>query len=116
MNREGRSQNEDLRSEIRKAAAKGASVEFKPSKDSMTYHLSLRDWSPSGLGILVKKDSDILRLLKTGQVFPMIVHRGGSQTQSEQLKVEIRHISEPAKGQHPDHCIVGLYILERTRG
>lgn len=107
------SQNEELRSEIREAAAQGASVEFKPSTDAMSYRLTLRDWSPSGLGILVKTDSDLCRLLSVGQVFDMMVHRGEGMTPPEYVRVEIRHISEPATGQHPGHLIVGLYIRER---
>ncbi len=114
MNLDENTPNGELRSEIRDAAANGASVEFKPSKESMTYHFSLRDWSPSGLGILVQKDSTILGYVEVGQEVLLNFHRGDATLAPEQLKAKIRHISEPEEGLHPNHLIVGLSILERV--
>ncbi len=114
MNIEENTPNGELRSEIREAAAKGASVEFKPSKESMTYHFSLKDWSTSGLGILVQKDSNIFRYIEVGQEVLLKFHKGDATLAPENLKAQIRHISEPAEGLHPNHLIVGLYILERV--
>ena len=103
----------ELRSEVRKAAANGASVEFKPAADSMSYQFSLRDWSSTGLGILAREDSRLLRHLKTGQVMSVILHKGEQRLPSEKLKAEIRHIVDPEEGKHPSHKIVGLKILSR---
>ncbi len=114
MNIEENTPNGELRSEIREAAAKGASVEFKPSKESMTYHFSLKDWSHSGLGILAQKDSNIFRYIEVGQEVLLKFHKGDATLAPENLKAQIRHISEPAEGLHPNHLIVGLYILERV--
>ncbi|MCG8637603.1 MAG: hypothetical protein MI863_27495 [Desulfobacterales bacterium] len=113
MNIDETRSNRELRSEIREAASKGASVEFKPAKESMTYHFSLRDWSPSGLGILIQKDSDILGFIEVGQEILLKFHKGDATLAPEQLKARIRHISDPAGGRHPNHLIVGLHILER---
>lgn len=110
------SNEKELRSEIRQAAEKGTVVEFRPSRDAMIYQLTLRDWSPSGLGILVKKESRIYKLLEVGQVIPMAVHLGDDRTRPEYVSAEVRHISEPVEGQHPNHSIIGLYIRERLEG
>lgn len=104
---------EDLRSEVRKAASKGASIEFKPAADAMPYHFKLRDISASGLGILANKNSDIFRHISPGDVFHMKYHQGDASLSPEHLRVEIRHISEPASGKPAGHMIIGLYILER---
>lgn len=107
-------QTSELRSEVRKAAAAGASIEFKPSAEAMTYHVALRDYSDSGLGILVKNSSDIFRHVRVGDVFHMRYHKGDASPEPEHLKVEIKHISEPAGGKPRDHMVIGLCILERT--
>jgi len=105
--------NGELRSEIRKAAEQGAVVEFRPSTGAMVYQMILRDWSESGLGILVKKDSRICKLLEVGHSFSMAVHMDGRRDRPENVRVEVRHISEPVAGQHPEHYIIGLMVQER---
>lgn len=108
-------QGEELRSEVRKAASKGASVEFKPSKDTMTYQFKLRDWSASGLGVLAKQESDIFNHIKVGQILSMKVHKGDAGMFPDLLNVEIRHISKPVNGQPANHLVIGLYIVERIK-
>ncbi|MCG8614966.1 MAG: hypothetical protein MI802_02010 [Desulfobacterales bacterium] len=115
MSIDNSSEHAELRAEIREAAAEGASVEFKPAKESMTYHFSLRDWSPSGLGILVKKDSDIFKFISVGHQINIKLHKGDATIDPNRLLAEIRHISEPSGGLHPNHLIVGLRILERIK-
>ncbi len=104
--------NHELRSEIRKAASEGASIEFKPARDSMGYHFKLRDFSPSGLGILVNKDSDIFKHIKVGNVLSMKCHKGNATPAPQNLRVEIKHISKPVNGKPENHLIIGLYIIE----
>lgn len=113
MTKAGHLKSEELRSEIRQAAVRGAVVEFRPSKNAMIYQLILRNWSESGLGILVKKDSKICKFLEVGHIFSMAVHLGECRSQAENVSAEVRYISEPMGGQHPDHYIIGLHIRER---
>lgn len=108
-----KSRQQELRREIRKAASEFARIEFKPASADLSYHLRLRDFSDSGLGVLVKKDSELLTHLKTGDVLAMTYFKGSEAIPSQCLKVEIRHISDPAKGKPENHLIVGLHILER---
>ncbi len=71
----------------------------------MEYHFKLRDFSASGLGLLVKNDSRLLKYIDTGD----------AATPPEHLKVQIQHISTPAGGKPENHVIVGLYFLEKIQ-
>lgn len=104
--------NWELRSDARKLAAKGESIEFRPAENAMVYQFSLRDWSDFGLGILVRNDSKVLTYIKVGQVIAFKIHRPEGSMPEHPLEAEIRHISEPEDGRHPDHKIVGLHILQ----
>ncbi len=111
MKKEEDKQGGGLRSYARETAASGCSIEFKPSDNAMVYQFSLRDWSSHGLGILVRNDSKVLTHLKVGQIISFKMHRPGGDILKQPVDAEIRHISEPEKGQHPAHKIVGLEIV-----
>ena len=102
----------ELRSDIREAAAQGGSIEFKPSENSMIYQFSLRDLSAKGLGIIVRNDSASLNHLAVGQVLSLTLHQSDGNISKDRFQAEIRHISEPEDGQHPNHKIVGLRIID----
>lgn len=104
--------SETRRSDARSNAAKGGSIEFRPSEDAMVYQFSLRDWSDSGLGILVRNDSKILTYIKVGQIISFKMHKPEGSISENSLEAEIRHISDPEDGRHPEHKIVGLHILQ----
>lgn len=109
-------QGKELRSEVRHAASEGASIEFKPFGCTMTYHFPLRDISENGLGLLVNKASDIFRYIHVGDVYDMKFHKGNASPDPDHLRVEIRHISEPAGGKPRGHFIIGLHILGKMTG
>ncbi|WDP91805.1 MAG: hypothetical protein HUN04_19660 [Desulfobacter sp.] len=111
MKKEKNTRVEELRADVREAAEKGGSIEFKPSENAMVYQFGLRDWSTSGLGILVRNDSRVLALIEVGQVISLKVHDPGGHVSDTPIEAEIRHISEPEDGRHPDHKIIGLQIL-----
>ncbi len=102
----------ELRSEIRKAASEWASIELKPEGCPVDYQFKLRDISPSGLGVLAKKDSDILKYIAIGDVLAVKYHKGDATSFPQLLKVEIRHISEPADGKLKNHLVIGLLVLK----
>ena len=62
----------DLRGEARTESLKDASVEFKPAENELVHHFKLKDFSSEGFGILVRKDSKVLKHIKPGNVFTMI--------------------------------------------
>jgi len=113
MKKENNSENEDLRTQLRTAAADGASVEFAFPGSVMVYQFPLRDWSYTGLGILARQDSKILDHIQEGQIFSVTLRREGIRLSLEAYRVEIRHISDPEQGRHPGHKVIGLSILEK---
>lgn len=103
----------DSRSEIRNSASEGASISFKPPGGAWEYHIKLRDFSTSGLGLLVKEDSDLLKHIREGDIFGVNYHEDAAPRTVQQRKVQVRHISFPATGIPEKHMIVGLRFLEQ---
>jgi len=114
MEKENYSEKEELRIQVRTAAADGASVEFTFPGSGFAYQFPLRDWSETGLGILTRQDSKVLDHIREGQIFSVTLHRGGRGPSQEAYQVEICHISDPEHGRHPGHKVVGLSILDRA--
>lgn len=108
-------QQQGLRSEERSAASESASIAFQPPESEMEYHFKLRDFSASGLGLFVKKDSRLLKYIHAGDIFSAKYYKGIAATPPEHLKVQIQHISAPAGGKPENHVIVGLYFLEKRQ-
>ena len=102
----------DARIEPRNNANENASVEFTPKDGSMVYQFKLRDFSSKGFGIMVKQDSKVLGLLKTGDVLDMKYHPDKAIASPEAHKTQVKYISEPEPGTYKDHMLVGLLILE----
>lgn len=102
----------NLRSEERKDGGENASVEFMPANHELMYHFKLKDFSSKGFGILVRKDSRVLKYIKCGDILDMRYHPDKAIANPESHRTEIRHISEPDQGTHKDHMVVGLMILD----
>ena len=102
----------NARIEPRTIGHENASVEFIPGNEQMIYHFKLRDFSDRGFGIIVKKDSKVLQLLKQGDIMDMKYHPDKATASPVPHKTQIKHISEPDPGTHKDHMLVGLLILE----
>ncbi len=102
----------DLRGEARTKSLKDASVEFKPGKNELVHHFKLKDFSSEGFGILVRKDSKVLKHINPGNVLTMMYHSNRAQNNPVTHHTEIKHISEPTPGTYQDHLVVGLLILE----
>ncbi|PIE62449.1 MAG: hypothetical protein CSA25_05150 [Desulfobacter postgatei] len=115
MEKDDYSEIEELRVQMRTAVADGASVEFTFPDSILVYQFLLRDWSDTGLGILVRQDSKILEHICEGQNVSVTLRREGIGVSLEVYRVEIRHISDPEQGRHPGHKIVGLSILEKEQ-
>ncbi|MEE4365311.1 MAG: hypothetical protein V2J08_15340 [Desulfotignum sp.] len=113
VNKSQDNQQQALRSEVRSAASESASISFQPPKAEMEYHFKLRDFSASGLGLLVKNDSRLLQYIDTGDIFCAKYYKENAAIPPEHLKVQIQHISTPAGGKPENHVIVGLYFLEK---
>ena len=101
----------DLRVEARTQNLKNASVEFKPGENELVHHFKLKDFSSEGFGILVRKDSKVLKHIKPGNVLTMMYHSNRAQSNPVTHQTEIKHISEPESGTYQGHLVVGLLIL-----
>ena len=104
--------SQNLRSHARTKSQKNASVEFKPSNNTMVYHFKLKDFSSEGFGILVRKDSKVLKHIKAGDILTMMYHPDKVALNPIPHRTQIKHISEPEPGKSNDHLLVGLLILE----
>ena len=102
----------NARIEPRSTGNENDSVEFTPGRDQMIYHFKLRDFSSKGFGIMVKEDSQVLKLLHKGDVFEMKYHPSEASVAPVPHKTQIKHISKPDPGTYKDHMLVGLLILE----
>jgi hypothetical protein len=106
---------QDRRPESRTLLDRYYSVEFRLHETGNVYQFKLRDMSSKGLGILVNKDSAVLKHLKVGDTLDMHYMPPESPSTSESLKTQIAHITrkddEPFKG----HFVIGLFITERGR-
>ncbi len=91
------------------------SVEFRLEETGNVYQFKLRDMSSKGLGILVNKDSAVLKHLKVGDTLDMHYIPPESAGTSESLKTKIAHITEKEDEPFKGHFIIGLSITERER-
>lgn len=102
----------DLRGESRSESQSPGSVEFIPGNNEIVYHFKLKDFSSKGLGILVRKDSKVLKNIKIGDILSMRYHPDKATVNPVVHQTQIKHISEPEPGKHQGHMLVGLLTLE----
>lgn len=105
-------EKKDQRVDARVEAPESSSVEFMPAEDTITYHFKLKDFSSKGFGILVRKDSQVLKYIKSGDILSMKYHPNEATAEPVPHQTQIKHISEPEPGKHKGHMLVGLMILE----
>lgn len=78
------------------------------------YVFKLRDISSTGMGVLVREDSDLLNQIEIGEVLYMKYNPSQRSDPSECLETEIKHITTDAAGSFKGHALVGLSIIENT--
>lgn len=100
------------RSETRSLVDQYHSVEFSLEGLEYTYQFKIWDISSKGLCVVVKKDSEILKHLKVGDVLQMKYYRTISSQPAEFLRTEIRHITLDEEGRFKGHYLVGFLILD----
>jgi hypothetical protein len=104
----------DRRPESRTILDRYYSVEFQLLDTGNVYQFKLRDMSSKGLGILVNKDSAVLKYLKVGDTVDMKYIPPESAGSSESLKTKIAHITQKDEEPFKGHFIIGLSIIERV--
>ena len=103
----------DRRPESRTMLDRYYSVEFQLQGTGNVYQFKLRDMSAKGLGILVNKDSAVLKHIKVGDTVDMKYIPPESAGSSESLKTQIAHITQKDEEPFKGHFLIGLLITER---
>jgi hypothetical protein len=103
----------ERRSETRTKVDQYRIVEFSVEGLAHLYQFKIWNISPLGIGVLVMHGSEVLKHLKVGDILNMKYYRQQPSEQPEQLKTEIKHITEDAQGRFRGNCLVGLSILEK---
>ena len=102
----------ERRTEPRKMIDKFFRVEFSKSGLTHFYTFKLRDTSSKGMCILAKEGSDVLKLLKVGDILDMKYYTEEHSIQPQQFKAQIKYITKDHQDQFKGHCLVGLSIIE----
>ena len=103
----------DRRPESRTILDRYYSVEFRLRETGNVYQFKLRDMTSKGLGILVNKDSAVLKHLKVGDTVDMKYIPPESAGASESLKTQIAHITQKDEEPFKGHFLIGLLITKR---
>jgi hypothetical protein len=102
----------EKRSEQRIILDEYYSVQFSIEGSPFLYQFKIWDVSPEGMSLLVRQDSDLFKLLKTGDVVTMTYSGPEASSPTEERRSEIRHITRVEEGRFKGHCLVGFSILK----
>ncbi len=105
----------DRRSEPRTIVEQYSSVEFSIKNLNYIYQFKIWDTSSSGMSILVKEDSEVLKHLGVGDTLDMQYYPDKLSVEPIKLKTEIRHITKEVPDRIKGNYLVGLFILERQQ-
>ena len=101
----------ERRSETRAEAERFYSVQFTTEGLASFYQFKLWNISSKGICILVKEGSEVLKHIKVGDTIDMTYYLTDSQGAHENLKTQIKHITQNEDGRFQGHFMVGLSIL-----
>lgn len=107
------SDRKEKRREPRTEVDQYYSVELSIADASLSYQFRIWNLSSRGICIVVKKDSDLLKHLKVGNILNMKYYPTDSSCPKEYLKTQIKHITKDKEGRFRNHALVGLFILEK---
>jgi len=104
----------ERRLEVREILETYHSVEISVDGMAPFYVFKLRDISPSGMGILVRENSDLLNQIEPGQVVSTRYNPARSSSSPAILGTVIRHISKDTDPPYKGHVLVGLSTLSQS--
>jgi hypothetical protein len=107
---------DDRRSEPRSNYDQYSSLEFSLNKINYLYQFKIWDVSPSGMSILVKEDSNILKHIEIGDMLDMKYYLKESSEGPVILNTEIRHITRDVPERISGHVLIGLSTKKSTEG
>jgi hypothetical protein len=102
----------DKRSEPRRTKLRNYRIEIK-FVGKPIYQFRVVNVSTKGAGILIKGDSDFLKLIEVGQIVDVDFISPKGTAPSGIYKAEIKHITNLDKQEHKGHQLVGISILKK---
>jgi hypothetical protein len=103
----------DRRTESRSFADKYSSVEFSIKELPYNYQFKIWETSPSGVSILIKKESAVLGHLRVGDILTMKYYPIDNFEQPESFETEIKHISKNEDPRFKGLYLIGLSLSEK---
>jgi hypothetical protein len=92
------------------------SAEFAVDGLAVSYQFKIWEKAPKAVSVVVKRNSDLLQLLKVGDTLNVKYYSIKSAYPSEWQKTAVRHITWNDQGRLKGHYLVGLDIVENARG
>jgi hypothetical protein len=90
------------------SAKKYYSVEFSVSGSHFLHQFKIRKLAASSMGVLVGKNSEIIDLLKVGDVIKMKYNPENAFLSADLMDTEIRSITKESQGRFNGHYFIGL--------
>ena len=99
------------RAEIRKMVSQYHNIEISINGMPPAYMFRLRNIMSTGLGVLVRSDSDLLKQVEIGDVLDVKYNPTEPSEPSEYFKTKIEHITEGIADSPKGHAVMGLSII-----
>ena len=103
---------EERRSQMRQAAKSCYHAEIRLTGVPL-YEVKIKDLSPSGVSILIKKDSLLLHYLGIGKTISVKYYLANRSKAMGPFKASIMHLTELEAGRFQGHFIAGLLLGDR---
>ncbi len=102
----------ERRSEPRTRSDEYHSAEFIFDEAELHYQYRIWDTGSSSMCVLIKENSEILRLLEVGKTLKVRYYSQKSPLPSEALTTVVRHVTRNDQGKFKGHFLVGLEIVQ----
>ena len=107
-------QQVERRCEPRSTELSNQRAEFKLTYVPV-YQLKVRDLSAKGAGIVVRADSNVLKMIQVGQELDVKMIPGtGVAGSSGYQRSRVAHVTELKEGRYRGHMVVGLSFLSKV--
>ena len=107
-------QDPDRRREPRATELPNQRAEFKLTYVPV-YQFKVRDMSAKGAGIVVKADSNFMKMILVGQELDVKMIPGtGVEGLSGYQRSRVAHVTELKEGRYRGHMVVGLSFLSKV--
>jgi len=90
------------------------SVEFSVDGLYFLYQFKIQNLTESSMGVLIRENSEIIGLLKVGDVIKMKYYHKDSFIPAALMDTEIKYINKENRGRFQGHYLIGLALLDRV--